>query len=147
MKRKPPRSSWQLAKPILVTANKPSHIQLVVPGEPEFVGVVRLACAGIAHRLDLDQELTDDLKLVATEACGRLLTLGAPQVAVSWELSDTAITLLVTAVGELAPQAENNDTGWEEIGLLLIESLMDEVQQLSNPVGLRAVKRLQPIDE
>lgn len=119
------------------------NIQLRIPGEPEFLGVVRLACAGISHRLDLDHELAEDFKLVATEACGRLLNLGAQEVEVCWEITASAVTLHVQAIGELDEEAadEEADLEWKEIGLLLIKAVMDEVHETTSPPGIRLLKR------
>ena len=130
------------------TATSTSQIQLIVPGEPEFLGLVRLASAGVAHRLGLDHETSDDLKLVVTEACGRVLSLGAVQLAIYWGWDERALTVTVIAQGTTDP-GEPDDTpdDWEEIGLLLINSLMDHVTQLSAPPGVRAVMYLMPYDE
>ena len=131
-----------------MTVTSLSHIQLVVPGEPEFLGLVRLASAGVAHRLELDHETSDDLKLVVTEACGRVLSLGATQLAIHWDWDEKALTVTVTAQGELdSGEIEDAPDDWEEIGLLLINSLMDHVTQLTAPPGVRAVKYLMPYDE
>ena len=131
-----------------MTVTSLSHIQLVVPGEPEFLGLVRLASAGVAHRLELDHETSDDLKLVVTEACGRVLSLGATQLAIHWDWDEKALTVTVTAQGELdSGEIEDAPDDWEEIGLLFINSLMDHVTQLTAPPGVRAVKYLMPYDE
>ena len=112
------------------------------------MGLVRLASAGVAHRLELDHETSDDLKLVVTEACGRVLSLGATQLAIHWDWDEKALTVTVTAQGELdSGEIEDAPDDWEEIGLLLINSLMDHVTQLTAPPGVRAVKYLMPYDE
>lgn len=114
-----------------------------VPGEPEFLGVLRLACAGISHRIGLDHELSEDLKLVATEACGHLLNLGAREVEVIWEISRESLTLDLRALGEVDPESTDDeaDLEWKEIGLVLINALVDEVSETSSPPGIRVVKR------
>jgi len=98
--------------------------------------------------LELDQEVSDDLKLVVTEACGRVLSLGAIQLAIDWGWDEKALTVTVTAQGTIDPgELDDTPDGWEEIGLLLINSLMDQVTQLSSPPGVRAVMYLMPYDE
>lgn len=128
-----------------------SHIHLVIPAEPEFIAVARLACAGIAHRLDLDLEMADDLKLVVTEACGHLLTLstGAPSLQVVWEFTDEQLVVIVQCCsgGAPVPSLGGNGSQWGEIGLFLIHSLMDEVTELQSPPGLRMVKYVQEPDD
>jgi len=84
-----------------VSNSKLWNIQLRVPAEPEFLGIVRLACAGIAHRLGLDHELSEDFKLAATEACGHLLNLGSQEIEINWDIARDAVSLQVQAVGEI----------------------------------------------
>lgn len=136
------------------TANK-SQIKLVIPSEPEYLGLVRLASAGVAHQLELDLEVSDDLKLVAAEACGKILAMDADEICICWSWDDNSICIEVTApeatavkeVDPANPQPADLDSDWEEIGLLLIHSLMDEVENLTSPIGLRATKYLTVYDE
>lgn len=119
------------------------NIQLRVPAEPEFLGIVRLACAGIAHRLGLDHEVSEDFKLAATEACGHLLNLGSQEIEINWDIASDAVSLQVQAVGEIDEDLVDDeaDLEWKDIGLLLIRSVMDEVEETTSPPGLRLVKR------
>lgn len=134
---------------------KQSQIKLVIPGEPEYLGLVRLASAGVAHQLELDLEVSDDLKLVAAEACGKILALEASEICICWSWDEHSISIQVTApentavkgVDQDSPSQADADGDWEEIGLLLIHSLMDEVENLSSPIGLRATKYLTVYDE
>lgn len=125
------------------------NIQLRVPAEPEFLGIVRLACAGIAHRLGLDHEVSEDFKLAATEACGHLLNLGSQEIEISWDISSDSVALQVTTVGELDEELADDeaDLEWKEIGLLLIKSVMDEVVETTSPPGLRLVKKTEINDD
>lgn len=125
------------------------NIQLRVPAEPEFLGIVRLACAGLAHRLGLDHETSEDFKLAATEACGHLLNLGSQEIEINWDVASDAVTLHVQAVGEIDEDLVDDeaDLEWKEIGLLLIKSVMDEVVETVSPPGLRLVKRTEIQDD
>lgn len=129
--------------------NKLWNIQLRVPAEPEFLGIVRLACAGIAHRIGLDHELSEDFKLAATEACGHLLNLGSQEIEVLWDIARDNVTLQIQAVGEIDEECADDeaDLEWKEIGLLLIRSVMDEVEELNSPPGLRLIKRTEVNDD
>ncbi|MBT9587716.1 ATP-binding protein [bacterium] len=119
------------------------NIQLRVPAEPEFLGVVRLACAGISHRIGLEHELAEDFKLAATEACGHLLNLGSQEIEILWDIARDNVTLQVQAVGEIDEDCADDaaDLEWQEIGLILIRAVMDEVEELTSPPGLRLTKR------
>lgn len=125
------------------------NIQLRVPAEPEFLGIVRLACAGIAHRLGLDHDVSEDFKLAATEACGHLLNLGSQEIEISWDISSDSVALQVTTVGEIDEELVDDeaDLEWKEIGLLLIKSVMDEVVETTSPPGLRLVKKTEIHDD
>ena len=125
------------------------NIQLRVPAEPEFLGIVRLACSGIAHRLGLDHDVSEDFKLAATEACGHLLNLGSQEIEISWDISSDSVALQVTTVGEIDEELVDDeaDLEWKEIGLLLIKSVMDEVVETTSPPGLRLVKKTEIHDD
>ncbi|MBI3923992.1 MAG: ATP-binding protein [Armatimonadetes bacterium] len=129
--------------------NQPSltHIHLTIPGQPEFVGVVRLAAAGIAHRLRLSMEDSDDLKLAVTEACGHLLGLAKTEISVDWEIEDERLTITVKGVG--SPQPASPAAQWSEIGLFLIHALMDDVAQFESDghAGIRMVKTIHRTDD
>lgn len=116
-----------------------SEIRLSIPSQPEYVGVVRLAAAGIAHRLELNVEEADDLKLAVTEACARLLERAGPEspICVDWSIGveSLVVTVHCESVSEASGEAE-----WSEIGLFLIHALMDEVSELDSAIGLRMVK-------
>jgi hypothetical protein len=76
------------------------------------------------------------------------MSLGADHVEMTWELGERSLTLAVVAVGEKsAVPSPAEVSAWEEIGLLLVHSLMDEVSESQSPRGLRAVKYLFPDDE
>lgn len=119
-----------------------SDIRLVIPSQPEYVGVVRLAAAGIAHRLEFDVEQADDLKLAVTEACGHLLTGGESPgpIEVGWQISETSLTVVVRREQSATPPEDSDE---REMGLFLIHALMDEVTELEDGYGLSMVKYIQ----
>ena len=123
------------------------RVDLSIPGRAEFLGVVRLAIAGLCHRLGLDLGEAEDLKLAVTEACSQCMQ--APHLpdvlAISCEVDsdELEITVLPTPANEalFAPG------GPAELGLFLIEALVDEVEQLQSPRGLRLTRRLTPTED
>ncbi len=120
-----------------------SDIRLSIPSQPEYVGVVRLAAAGIAHRLEFNLEEADDLKLAVTEACARLLERAGPDspIHIEWVIGDSSLAVTVRCE-TLAPPPPG-ETDWSEIGLFLIHALMDEVCELEPEHGLKMVKYFQ----
>ena len=118
------------------------NIQLCIPSEPEYLAIVRLTVAGICHRLELDVERTDDLKLAVTEACGFLLehaTNGHP-ISADFSCADDKLTVTVEIKcgdGEVSiPSSEDN------LGLFLIHALMDKVESLNQGRTLVLAKEL-----
>lgn len=93
---------------------------------------MRLTVAGICHRLELDVERTDDLKLAVTEACGFLLehaTNGHP-ISADFSCVEDKLTVTVEIKCESddevsVPSSEDN------LGLFLIHALMDNVESLN----------------
>jgi len=144
-----------------LTASTPGQpLELTIPAEAEWVGVVRLATAGVAHRLGFTYEDIEDIKLAVTEACNNAILHAVSEdaqklVQVQWLPSTTQLEIAVIDAGSLAPhqlplhkpQVETSSSNLPEggMGLLLIEALMDEVEQGVNAQGntmLRMIKRL-----
>lgn len=107
------------------------NIQLCIPSEPEYLAIVRLTVAGIAHRLGLDLEHTDDLKLAVTEACAFLLehARGGHPISTDFTWQDERLTVTVEIKSDGADmEVPSSD---DDLGLFLIHALMDEVQSLN----------------
>jgi serine/threonine-protein kinase RsbW len=127
-----------------------------IPARPEWVRVVRLATAGVAARLGFSYDEVEDLKLAVAEACnnailhgngGRIAAPqsgGAPLVTVIWTILPDRLRISVSDQGRLPapglalPEPSTQDAGEEELreggmGLLLIQTLMDEVELDSGP--------------
>ena len=119
--------------------------------------MARLAAAGIAHRLDLDVEQADDLKLAVTEACGYLLAQdgkkASSNIEVEWSVGTDELTVQVRRAGvqtdasaapgdeELASADTSGPTD-AEIGLFLIHALMDTVAETEDGSGLLMTKAI-----
>lgn len=48
-------------------------IELELPADPAYLGVVRTACAGLGARLDLTLDEIEDLRIAVDEACALVL--------------------------------------------------------------------------
>ncbi len=51
----------------------PDVVELVLPADPVYLGVVRTACAGLGARLDLTLDEIEDLRIAVDEACTLVL--------------------------------------------------------------------------
>lgn len=135
-------------------------LELTFPAEAEWVGVVRLATAGVAHRMGFTYEDIEDIKLAVTEACNNAILhaisdTSEKSVQVQWLPCATHLEIAVIDAGSLSPhqlplhksQKPKSPSDLPEggMGLLLIEALMDEVEQGVTARGntlLRMIKRL-----
>jgi len=126
---------------LLPTAEGVSNVvELRIPSRAEWVGVARLAVAGIASRLQFSIEDIEDLKLAVAEACTNCIqhAHGSDAVRISCAISSDKIVVTVQDSGkgfagrELAPQ-ELGEPKVGGLGVFLIRSLMDDVDYELNP--------------
>jgi len=124
-----------------------SHVvELRIPSSAEWVGVARLAIAGIASRLQFSIEDIEDLKLAVAEACTSYIQSAREdgEICMSAEVAADRITITVDAPGQhvealhgTALQTESSTGG---LGLFLIRTLMDEVSyELDSQAGTKLV--------
>jgi len=114
-------------------------VELRIPSSAEWVGVARLAMAGIASRLQFSIEDIEDLKLAVAEACTSYIQ-GAherDEICMSAEVAADRITITVDAAGQNADLQRagtaQSESGVGSLGLFLIRTLMDEVSNEPDP--------------
>ena len=83
-----------------MSAARTEHVvRLDFPAKPDYLLLARLALAGIARALPLDEEAVADLKLAVTEACGNAVRHAYEDdegiVAVSYVIGPTTLELIV----------------------------------------------------
>jgi serine/threonine-protein kinase RsbW len=118
-------------------------VTLVIPCTPEYVGVARLTILGVASRLGFSYDAVEDIRLAVAEACigaidrsralpesteSRWITLRAwgDPARFTVEVEDTVPSADFTSPSSTANPTEDLDD--IELGSLLIELLMDEVE-------------------
>ena len=118
------------------------RIELMVPGRPEYVVVVRLAAAAIAGRMDFSFDEIEDLKVAVGEVCTAAILEGGPAVRVVFEVAPGALTVVVRHRAARL----RRPGGGEELNRLLVRVLMDEVATEVNEGEriTRLVKRTAP---
>ena len=113
-------------------------VTLAIPARTEYLILARLALAGIAREVEIDQATLADLKLAVTEACGNAVQHAQPadpgMVTIRFMVSDDAIEIMVsddgpgmdatTPVASL-PDGELSESG---MGLAIIHALVDRVE-------------------
>ena len=112
-------------------------VTLEIPARTEYLILARLALAGIARGVEIDQVTLADLKLAVTEACGNAVQHAQPGdagvVTVRFMVSDDAIEIRVEDDGpgmdaepvEGMPDGELSESG---MGLAIIHALVDRVE-------------------
>ena len=126
-----------------------SRIELSIPAGSEWVRVARLTVAGVASRLPFPIDAVEDIKLAVTEAINNAIQHSPAPIpldgewlpAISIVLETTPEGLWISVAdkgrveGELraAPPAELGELPEGGLGLMLIRSLMDEVDHQSGP--------------
>jgi serine/threonine-protein kinase RsbW len=117
-------------------------VSLTIPAKTEYLVVARLALAGIARAIPMDESALADLKLAVTEACGNAVRHGdhAPRsvVRIGYALDGDAIEITVEDEGHgptpvvpdgmPRPDALADDLPEGGLGLALIDALVDEVE-------------------
>ncbi|MDO6450566.1 anti-sigma B factor RsbW [Oceanobacillus profundus] len=128
-------------------------VELKIPAEAEYVGVVRLTMSGIANRMGFSYEDIEDLKVAVSEAITNAVThayddTGQGEITIGFGIYDDHLEIMIADRGnsfnmqkvkdEIGPYErdepiENLREGG--FGLFLIEALMDEVQ-INNNYGV-----------
>ena len=126
-------------------------VTLAIPARTEYLILARLALAGIAREVEIDQAMLADLKLAVTEACGNAVQHAQPgdagMVTVRYMVSDDAIEIRVeddgpgmdAAPAAVLPEGELSESG---MGLAIIHALVDRVEIGSGQSGRGTVVRM-----
>jgi len=125
--------------PVRVECPTVDVVQLKIPGQPQYIGIVRLALSGLAARFDLPFDEAEDLKLAVTEACSHLLRNCSARVDlnISFECTGEVVSISVrsapvrpatTCQPTLPEQPPGTmENGEPDLGIYLIEALVDRV--------------------
>ena len=126
-------------------------VTLAMPARTEYLILARLALAGIAREVPIDQGTLADLKLAVTEACGNAVRHANPAgdgvVTVRYMIQDDAIEIRVEddgpgiepSVPRTLPDVELSESG---MGLAIIHALVDEVEIGPGAEGRGTIVRL-----
>jgi serine/threonine-protein kinase RsbW len=108
-------------------------LELTLPARPENVAVVRHAIGGLADALDIDEQLSADIKLAITEACTNVVVHAYPDgegdILLRAVITDDRLSVAVCDRGHgMLPRADSLGLG---LGLPLIATLTDSLELTS----------------
>jgi serine/threonine-protein kinase RsbW len=113
------------------------RVRLTIPAKAEFVGLCRLALAGLFRGRPIPDETLADLKLALTEACSNVVRHayrgGSPgQVEILYRLQGDRLVIEVMDEGEGfelgQPALDGREFNESGLGLAIIRSLTDDVE-------------------
>ena len=122
------------------------YIEMVIPSKAEYLGVVRLAVSGIAHRMGYTYEEIEDIKIAVTEACTNVVFHAYEEdevenIKVNFAVYDNRLEIFVIdhgksfnqqavqkQIGPVDSSVEVEKLNEGGLGLFLIETLMDKVE-------------------
>jgi len=119
----------------------PSQVELRIPRSCEFVRVARKTAGALAHQLQFTLHEVADIELVVGEACTNAVEhVGeqCPDILVRFSVDDEQLVMEVIDKGHgfdpaQVPQANAEDETIGGLGLLVIRSLMDELEIKCDP--------------
>lgn len=115
-------------------------IDLTIPNKPDYISLVRLTTSGIGNSMALDIDDIEDIKVSIGEACINSLIDSAENIKISFEIDEEKISIYVSNVIEEIPN-HIDEKKERELGLLIIKSLMDEVN--FNKEGIKMIKYIE----
>ncbi|MDL2258515.1 ATP-binding protein [Eubacteriales bacterium OttesenSCG-928-K08] len=103
------------------------HVSLTFPAKPEFLVTARLVAGSIAGQAGFDVDDIEDVKTACSEAC--LMLMGDAGAKIEMELwkDEEQEGIRARICAPVAAQTEQ--TAEMEIGMFLLEALVDEVSQ------------------
>lgn len=113
---------------------KKDIFRLTIPGKPDYISVARLTSSAIASKIGFSLEEIEDIKVSLSEACVNALKR-VDQINIEFLVDDTKFSVLVENVSS---SCDGNEEVVRELemGVLIMESLMDEVNFNSKGVEL-----------
>lgn len=99
--------------------------KLIIPSKPDYISVARLTSSGIASKLGLSIDEIEDIKVCLSEACVNALNRD-DEINIVFEINDDRLIIIVDNV-LLTDSEEDTLSKESELGILIMKSLMDEV--------------------
>jgi serine/threonine-protein kinase RsbW len=119
-------------------------IKLQIPSLSDYVGVVRLAVAGVASRMNFTHEEIEDIKIAVNEACTNVVQYAYPgsigDIDIEFLNSNGMLKIIISDSGigfnvddKPTTQSEDPNKIGLGLGIVFMRSLMDDVDFVSTP--------------
>lgn len=126
--------------------NNVDYIEMKVPAQPEYVGIIRLTLSGVASRMGYTYDEIEDLKIAVSEACTNAVQHAykedkTGEVSIRFGVFEDRLEIIVADEGDsfdfdqkrqdLGPYTPSHTVDQLSeggLGLYLMETLMDEVR-------------------
>jgi anti-sigma regulatory factor (Ser/Thr protein kinase) len=121
-------------------------VELEFPAKSVYVGVARLAVAGMARASEMDEDTVFDVKTAVSEALSTAVLYtdeeGDTQMALSWDDREDSVVIEVSHPGGLHRPDETDSMGAEqqELSLALLRSLVDGCEFTSEEDGATIIR-------
>lgn len=105
------------------------NIELRLPFKAEYVSIARLTVSGIASRIGFDIETIEDIKVAVAEVCNKFVSIGSKAVDsydIIFKISDSKLDILFGCQDKSLSCIFDSEK--DELGISIIEALMDEVE-------------------
>ncbi len=119
------------------------NISLSIPCKPDYISVVRLTTSAIANSMGLNIDEIEDIKVCIGEACVNVINQNCKdEIHIEYEIQEDKLTIKVNNVtNEIIDDNDSEDFRGAELGLFIINSLMDEVK--FNEQGINMIKYIE----
>jgi hypothetical protein len=105
-----------------------NEIRLVLPAQPEYARIARLAVAGLATRLGFTYDEVEDLRIAVGEVCSVLVSdAGQGQLELVYEMLGHGLRVAATATA--GPASEVNDLTEQILDAVVDEHQIDPTQR------------------
>ena len=125
------------------------NLKFTIPGKPEYLTMVRLAISSIATTAGFDLDALEDIKTAVCEACKNVSCHGFEGFSDKYEVlcnvQEGQIEIVVKddcdvhTLEKLSKPCQNCPKEGD-LGIFVIESLMNEVKCSSDETGHRSIK-------
>lgn len=105
------------------------RIELYLPFKAEYVSVARLTASGVANRMGFDIEAIEDIKVVVSEVCSKLVRMGsrlADGYRIIFNIGRLSLDIIFDCEDKSLQCIFNSDT--DELAIPIIKSLMTGVE-------------------